>query len=463
MSVRAESDKPLDRTKLSEWGDRAAEGSGFDRIDIMIDVNFQHFRCVIPDEALVKYGSPHFVDSEAGKALRPVFENKAASECKIRLSFEPDQVLCSNEAFPEAAVADPLADLELWDEWESGVRVFPYPGKYPCLEIINQPGKTSSTSSVGVLGEIFSGLFAQAGVFPSILVRVIRRWPDFILLTGAENYAFLESKAFAKDSLGDKPFGGCIPDSLLKEFLVNSVRQLNADASVGVWGSFTHLLTIRPMKIQVTFVELLATQRRQELQILKEPPAPVLRTVAERAVGKALDQLSPEWLQRKQSRQKLDRQRQGKLAENWPIDEELLSLSKTELDSALAEIYATESPTAPRDVFVAEITRLLRENPLERVGETAGGHFREAKAQASRGLLSKVRSISGRAIYMADLASEARSTLERFWKRSWESANRPWSQFKGQSLWRCGWVVFAIDGRTLEGVNLTEVNQHLTP
>ena len=31
------------------------------------------------------------------------------------------------------------------------------------------------------MGEIMTGLFAQAGIAPWVLVRVIRRWPDFIL------------------------------------------------------------------------------------------------------------------------------------------------------------------------------------------------------------------------------------------------------------------------------------------
>src|ERR1041385_3236587 len=163
----------------------------------MIDVNFEHWRLALPDALLVRYGSPHFDPSTAGKELAKYAIGQVSKISSHSTNFHNEQILCANEAFPEAAVADPLADLDVWDEWRSGIRCFPYPGRFSRLGITSQEGKTSSPSSVGVLGEIMAGLYSQAAISPWIIVRVIRRWPDFIFyLSMSDKYAFVESKAF---------------------------------------------------------------------------------------------------------------------------------------------------------------------------------------------------------------------------------------------------------------------------
>jgi hypothetical protein len=163
----------------------------------MIHVSFQHWCHVFSDKALIRYGSPHFDSHSAGQALRQEVVDRASQVEDVALQFSEEAILCANEAFPEAAVADPLADLEIWDEWSTGVRSFPYPGKYGRLGIQTQGPKTSSPASVGVIGEIMAGLFAQQGVAPWVLVRVIQKWPDFIFAEHDERYAFVEAKASA--------------------------------------------------------------------------------------------------------------------------------------------------------------------------------------------------------------------------------------------------------------------------
>jgi hypothetical protein len=127
----------------------------------MIHVSFQHWCHVFSDKALIRYGSPHFDRYSAGQALRQEVVGSASLVDNVALQFPEETILCANEAFPEAAIADPLADLEIWDEWSTGVRSFPYPGKYGRLGIQTQMPKTASTASVGVIGEIMAGLLAQ--------------------------------------------------------------------------------------------------------------------------------------------------------------------------------------------------------------------------------------------------------------------------------------------------------------
>ena len=136
----------------------------------MINVDFQHWRYIISENDLMAYGSPHYSRPMAGKALCSKLDLTAHRIASLSLGFNELQILCGNEAFPEAAVADPLADLEMWDEWKTGFRSFPYPGRYSRFNIVAQEAKTNSPSSIGVIGEIMTGLFAQAGINPWVLV-----------------------------------------------------------------------------------------------------------------------------------------------------------------------------------------------------------------------------------------------------------------------------------------------------
>jgi hypothetical protein len=217
---------------------------------------FRHIRYEIDDADLIKYGSPHFDAVTAGKHLKERLKNFGQKVTSFRGELSRAHVLCGNEAFPEAAVSDPVADLELWDEWRSGTRVFPYPGRYSRLAIQTQGHKISSPSSVGVLGEIVAGIFAQAGIAPWVLVRVVRRWPDFIFATRDAHYAFVESKAFTLDGDDSEERR---TDSTLGECLVDAVQQMNADAYVRVWLAFTVVRRISPeIELGVTFYELRA-------------------------------------------------------------------------------------------------------------------------------------------------------------------------------------------------------------
>jgi hypothetical protein len=257
----------------------------------MIHIGFQQWRYTFVDDMLARYGSPHFSRKEAGEMYAPDVYARATRVATIDLPFHEAQVICGNEAFPEAAVADPIAGLEVWDEWMSGLRDFPYPGRYSKLGITRQDDKTSSPSSVGVIGEIMAGFFAQEGVSPWVLVRVVRPWPDFIFSHRDGTYSFVESKAFTGKSAGADGLKARVLDSLLVEGAVQAATQLSSDPFGRVWYSFTHIRDITPMRFAVTFLEFNVTDGRRRTQTLRVMPAPVVKGLAERAINQAAAKL----------------------------------------------------------------------------------------------------------------------------------------------------------------------------
>jgi hypothetical protein len=256
-----------------------------------IEVDFEHWRYTFSEEDL-QCGSPNKKKIAKTKLCSALKSAKQVFKTDKPILFKEAQIICANEAFPEAAIADPLADIEVWNQWRSGVRIFPYPGKYAPLSITNQPPKTSSTSSVGVIGEIMAGLFGQAIVGHDVLVRVIHEWPDFIFFPVDGHYGFLEAKAFTPqpESYLDSFFK--VPKNVLGECLVNATHQLTLDPFVKIWYSFTEIQQLQPsMRFSVKFFELdVPDERCKNKQ--KPTPAPVIDGLGERAIQMAIIELS---------------------------------------------------------------------------------------------------------------------------------------------------------------------------
>ena len=107
-----------------------------------IHVHFTHLACEFDDAELCRFGSPHVNKKELSQQLLPKIQQRTAStKRELTLQFTRSQIICANEVFPEAVSADPLADLEIWDEWQQNIRRFPYPGLYSPLGIVEQASK----------------------------------------------------------------------------------------------------------------------------------------------------------------------------------------------------------------------------------------------------------------------------------------------------------------------------------
>ncbi len=287
-----------------------------------MNVLLAHYRHVFDEQTLMKWTSPHFSPKEAGEELRtvvlPSLRNPVS---QADLVFNRSHIICANEVFPESAVADPVADMEIWDEWRRGARAFPYPGKYSRLGITTQEGKTSSKTSVGMIGEVLAGLASQSYLGPWVLVRVINRWPDFIYYTRDGRYAFVESKAFG--AFGKDPSNPEeIPAKILGGCLFEAAQQLNTDPFVKVWLCFTGISSIDPFYAAVLLLELDAPNRRRETAAERAVPQAVISGLAHRAIVHAASDMEdgPEEQDIEnlhEPSQGADRESDGRLRKPW--------------------------------------------------------------------------------------------------------------------------------------------------
>jgi hypothetical protein len=413
----------------------------------MIDVSFEHWRYTFTEEMLTKYGSRYFTRNDAGANYYGDIIHRAEQVSSLNLNFSERQIRLGNEAFAESAVADPIADLEVWDEWRSGTRYFPYRGIFSRLGITRQDDKTSSPSSVGVIGEIMAGFFAQAGVSPWLLVRVVRRWPDFIFADRRSTYSFVESKAFTGTPPGRHGLAGRVLDGLLVEAAVDAAQQLSSDPFGRVWNSFTQISSIIPMRFQVTFFEFNVPDARRISQPLRTVPAAVAEGFAERAVNTAVARLG---LSENDTRLTDPIRRKGELL---PA---LRSLTQKEVDILLREID-TEAPIPDGRRLVEEAVATFLDRLEKRKwkppksGNLSGRRLTEAKQEAVLGRLSPIRVSGEEIIYIADLADEEILRIRRAWAPDWSQASLPCGKINGVDMWRCGGAVFCLGDRKQEG------------
>ena len=415
----------------------------------MIDVAFQHWRYVFKEEELIRYGSPHFDRKSAGQALSAAVSSGATREASCNLIFDPKLILAANEVFPEAAVADPLADLEVWDEWRTGIRAFPYPGRYGRLGIRRQDAKTNSTSSTGVLGEIMTGLFAQAGIAPWVLVRVIRRWPDYIFYLHGDRYAFIEAKAYTGEGAGSSKSALQIPQGLFYDCVVDAVQQLNADPFVQVWGAFTHIVQIVPMRLRVTFLELDTEPNRRSGIKKRVLPQAVLLGIAERALRRAITEVEEKDLA---PLKRTDR-KPSKYERNQ-LERVLVPAAMRQLEDLLVEEQVRTAVLASPKLFENELKKMIRRANIPEQGE--GHRIFSARERASSGALSYVRGASPQALFIGDISSTEQTTISENWNLDWSNANQPWKRIDSVNIWRCGGAFFAIGDDRLTGIRFRD-------
>jgi len=417
-----------------------------------MEINFMHLKHIFEESSLMRYTSPHFSNSEAGSEIRNIVLKGLEKQHEFfGMEFLREQLLCANEVFPEAAVADPFADLEIWNEWRSGSRAFPYPGKYSRLGITVQEPKTSSKISIGMIGEIFAGLFSQSYLGPWVLVRVIRRWPDFIYYTRDGRYAFIESKAFTFFNQHLLNIIN-IPQDELGQCLFEAAQQLNTDPFVKVWLSFTAIRNIDPFKADVIFLELDAPNRRRENVAVRVVPPAVIKGLAYRAITHAASDLPPLdiiGLGTKPPGKKSDSRKAAEsrliLRANEMIEEELLdvSIEKSFLPNIRKEVE--------REIEIQVGKSFLQESYI-------GKKYELAKRRAAEGKLSYIRSIGSAGLYIADIPRVERREMEKTWTPNWADANKPWKTVNKKNLWRGSSAVFAIGSEEINNLLVTEEN-----
>lgn len=413
----------------------------------MATVNLFHYRLEYDDEILGQYGSRYYGRSEAKKYLIGWALRKVGPPLATRnFDFDLDQLRCANEVYPEAALADPISDLQVWDEWRSGLRRFPHPGLYARLEITKQEAKTSATSSVGVLGEIFTGLLTQSYIAPIVSVRPIHRWPDFIFLTGS-GYAFAESKATV--NLGCSGTHGIeeVSKDILGDGLVDAVQELNTDPRIKVWLSFTQILNVEPIHAQVVMLETSAPLARQHTSSSKLPVA-VYEGLKERILDRSAASAEYEEPQVFEDFEK--GQSDVKIVDD---------LMKDKMGSHLVEILKEEVPPELYDTTVTEMSKDIRGWKPRSLNIRSDRRTRAAKQRAAMGRLSAIRANpqSETRLYIADLPAEEIKKLRNNWKPEWGRANQRWGEILNTPLWRCSSAILATGPMELQDRDISSI------
>lgn len=441
-------------------------------------VDFVHHRVSVSDAMLSECGSRYLSRKEAGRKLRKwIIEQKTLPVYRTQFRFAASLLTCANEVFPEAALADPVADLEIWEEWRSGLRQFPHPGIYARLNIFGQERKTSATSSVGVLGEILTGLLCQSYIAPLVAVRPIRRWPDFILLGGDERYSFVESKA--STALDEKRSCSIsnVDATRFEEGLVDAVQELNAEPLLHVWLSFCDVTSVDPLEANVCMVELDAPENRKAGHTPRMPQA-VVEGLAQRIAQMAVADLELEFpeLQDEEPSRIAFGQDMPSASETQPArpprprtvasaKRAANSLQSRLRDEAMrrAEVVL---PTAVPKALLQE----AREKVMERIGKISskklttklvdGRRLAAVKRAAVEGRLTPLRECSaGGLLMLADLPTELLTELQHSWSPDWETANQPWGDIGNLELWRCSSAVLALGGEQFEGQSVHEARR----
>jgi hypothetical protein len=417
-----------------------------------VSVSFEHWSYTFSPDLLRKYGSRYFSANEAGINYRDDIYTRSSLVSTHNLVFTASQLVAGNEAFPEAAVADPISDLRVWDEWRTGSRYFPYPGRYRTLGITRQDAKIPSPSSVGVLGEIMAGFIAQVGISPFVLVRVVRRWPDFIFSHQNRLYSFVESKAFTERPSGEGGLRGRVLDPLIAEGALAAAQQLTSDPFGKVWYSVTRVVEINPLHLVVTLLELNVEDAIRNSSPPPAMPQVVVDGLAERAVNQAAARVEP---------RDLEMSLMGLKSNVLGILPDLRKFADEEVPALLVETGEGATSTADWEAISIAIGQLLEKigeqkqktNQLERL---QGRRFIEAKAEAAEHRLSWIRRSGTGIIYLADLSREEIRKIGQQWTSDWSRANIPWGVLDDSRLWRCGGAVLCAGDDQLMGRDIRE-------
>jgi hypothetical protein len=407
-----------------------------------VQVYFEHLRYQFPDEQLIRYGSPYFDTRTAGLDLIRFFRSDVVKVCDHAMTFDSRHLLSANEAFPEAALSDPLSDLVVWDDWRAGLRAFPYPGTYSKLGITQQDSKTSACTSVGVLGEIMAGVFSQAGISPWVLVRVIRHWPDFIFALKNNRYAFVESKAFTSGDEKTSTHG--IPNGLLGECLVASVQQLNADPYVQVWSAFTNVRHIAPLTLHVIFLELDTNDNRRTSLPVRVLPDVIVNGIAERALNTSLHRVDDDYV-----RFLVEGGPKPSKEERRKFELALVSAAMQEVESMLMDQELKVVMLQSRELIERRLARLAKK-ARPRDGIKSRRLFGILGESAPEGL-ARVRSLGPGSVYASKLTTHDYVGVTTTWTKDWERANENWARVDDVPVWRCGGALLAVSEKNLDG------------
>ena len=405
----------------------------------MIESCFSHYKITV-DEDLINLISDHFDKTKTKqKAHELIIDNNnlnlAAPGLPITTQFKNTKIRIANNIYPEAAVSDPLGDLKLYKLWRNGIRYFSYPGQYKRFDIKTQKSKDASKTSIGVVGEIFAGIYANAYISPIIVNRSINKWPDFILYNGSKSFSFVESKASieCKNLIS----GTTINKQCFFEVLPSALKEIASDAHTKVYLCFTLIRELDPLKVDVNLVELAPSltflgQRKKTLNKIARS------TIINHAFNKTLNALFEDVTTAKVFRKNNNKtDRQFLVDNNFELIQETINTMYREFnfDNDLIEEY--------NDDILKELIILIKTTDIIDEKET---NMSICKFQTNNIFMKLEDLDDGKKIYYA----QSTPTLKGFKQFDYKSIGSE-KTFKGHDIFEFGNSVMCVSDNDLQG------------
>lgn len=151
--------------------------------------------CEFPDD-MKQIGSRSRNEKSAQKEIEEYFEaNKTLKHIPPQTLSKP---LCKlyNEYYPETVCSDPIGDLNVLHDWQTGKRSYSFHSEYPPIAVTNTKGiKSPAPGPTEAIGSIMGG-FTGHLLKLEPLVRCVGFFPDFIFQQiNPLHYIFVEAKA----------------------------------------------------------------------------------------------------------------------------------------------------------------------------------------------------------------------------------------------------------------------------
>ena len=394
-----------------------------------IQVFFKHYKCLFPLELAQDIIAPYYQIKERKQILMDTLIGNINLEYQNNYQMDDLQFKCGNEIFPEFAVSDPLSDLNTYDEWQNGRRNYPFKGIYPPFGISSQLEKIESSSSFGVVGEVLAGLFSQSYFAPFVLVRNIRRWPDFIFYNNSNKYVFVESKATASEIDINNPKNGDFEKDILSEFVMDAMQSVLNNQSTNICLSQTRISGDSKQRIFHLCILEMECDSSSYSENTSMPPS-VVSGLAYQIVDQYISSLFDE---------------SGPLEFSYNIDEKLKYrlknfYRKKEIESfkeGIYEINSLEVNTKDDQKIDSEIKRIIKKisnkNNLDfkNIGKSL-------KQSISKGVFQNVSNVCNQSIFYKKMNSKDEQDIMKTWTPDWDQSVKYYKKENNNFIWRCG-------------------------
>jgi len=404
-----------------------------------ITIYFKYYKGVFPIDLARKYSSPYFQQKEIIKGLSNNLLNNIQEEYSSVFLMDEEQFKCGNEIFPEAAISDPLSDLNTYDEWQNGRRIFPHRGEYAPFGIEAQLAKIESSVSFGVVGEILTGLFCQSYFAPYVLVRNIRRWPDFIFHKNNNKFVFVESKATATELDEKNPLDGNFELNTFNEFLIQSMKSILSSETTNVCLSHTRILGDKSQRVfHLNVLEFKSNSVKDPSQ--ESIPEPVVSGLAYQIADQYIGYILA----------------QEPIFHGTDTDDELKKYIKKYQKASTNKIKEMLIQKNDLKVNDGDNTRIEDkvESILKKIGskknklEYKKNIGKNIKDSISSGNFTNVSSICDKNIFFRQLTNDEESIIARQWYPDWSNAIKPIDE-SNPLKWRCSNSILYITDQSI--------------